>query len=459
MSARERPRILVIEDDASARELARYNLSKQGYEVQVAGDGAEGLERFAAGRYDLVITDVKMPGISGLEVLRRVRGEAPAGTQTPVIVVTAFGDVTMAVEAMKAGAEDFIGKPFNRDQLSLAVAKALEGRRLREEVRSLRRRLHGTEREIVSASNAMARVLEVADRVAASEATVLVSGESGTGKELVARRVHARSPRADGPFVAVNAAAIPENLLEAELFGHAKGAFTGADRAREGRFRQARGGTIFLDEVGELPLSLQTKLLRVLAERIVDVLGSDKPVPVDVRVVAASNRDLRQEVAEGRFREDLYYRLNVVEVHVPALRDRPEDIEPLARHFVERFSGGRDIALGSEVIDALRARSWPGNVRELENACERLVILCNDVQLSVADLPPDADAATSAVDADEWPALPPEGLSLIDLEKRVIERVLQRQGNNVSQSARYLGIPRHVLVYRMEKYDLRRKGR
>ena len=447
------PRLLLIEDDPSGREIARYNLSKVGYEVTVAEDGEAGLARFDPARHALVLTDVKMPGVSGMDVLRVVKEATPS---TPVIVVTAFGNVELAVAAMKAGAEDFIGKPFNRDQLLLAVRKALDTRSLREEVHALRRQVRGTERPIISRSDTMARLLDVVDRLAASEATALITGESGTGKELIARRIHARSARADGPFVAINAAAIPETLLEAELFGHERGAFTGAVQARKGKFRLAQGGTIFLDEVAELPATLQTKLLRVLQERVVDVVGGERPAPVDVRVVAATHRALPEEVAAGRFREDLFYRLNVVEVSIPPLRERTEDIEPLARHFVTRFAGDRDLECPDALIDELRARPWPGNVRELENACERVVVLCAGDTLSLDDLPPRALASGSA-EEDAWPALPPDGLSLIDLERRVIERVIDMQGGNVSRSARYLGIPRHVLIYRMEKYGVRRE--
>jgi two-component system NtrC family response regulator len=444
------PALLLLEDDPAGRELARFNLAKAGYAVDAAEDGASGLARFDPARHALVITDVKMPGLSGMEVLKRVKAASP---DTPVLVVTAFGNVELAVEAMKAGAWDFIGKPFHRDQLLLAVEKALAGRRLREEVRTLRSQSRGIERPLVFRSDALRRVVELADRVAASEAGVLVTGESGTGKEVIARRIHARSPRADGPFVVVNCAAIPAPLLESELFGHEKGAFTGADRAREGRFRQAGGGTLFLDEVGELPLELQPKLLRVLQERAVDPVGSDRPVPVDVRILAATNRDLRAEVAAGRFREDLFYRLDVVELPVPPLRERPEDVDALARHFVDRFAPGRDLEIPDDLAAELASRPWPGNVRELENACERLVILCEGTQLRVADLPPRVPRRAG----DEWPPLPPDGLSLVDLETRVIERALRLNQGNVSRTAVYLRIPRHVLIYRLEKHGIRRE--
>ncbi|MBA3545162.1 MAG: sigma 54-interacting transcriptional regulator, partial [Nannocystis sp.] len=305
-------------------------------------------------------------------------------------------------------------------------------------------------------SAAMRRVQELVSRVAESDASVLITGESGTGKELVARRIHARSRRADGPFVAVNCAAIPGELLESELFGHVRGAFTGALRDRPGRFRQAAGGTLFLDEIVELPLALQAKLLRVLQEHVVDVVGSDTPVPVDLRLVTATNQDIAARVSEGALRRDLLYRLNVVELPLPPLRDRREDIPALVAHFVAEFAGGRDIEVPEAVLAELARRSWPGNVRELANACERAVILCDGDTLRAEDLPPRAAEARSQVGDELLPALPEGGLSLIDLETRVIERVLQMKRGNVSQAAAYLRIPRHVLAYRMEKHGIRR---
>jgi len=450
-------RILFIDDDLAGREVALFNLRKAGHEVVAAAEGREGLAAFSAGSFDLVITDLRMPGISGIEVLRAIRRQVP---ELPVLVITAFGNVETAVEAMKEGASDFIGKPFHRDQLLLAVEKALEQRRLRAEVRDLRIRATGVERKIVCASAAMRRVLQMADRVAPTEATVLVSGESGTGKEAVARRIHVRSRRAEGPFVAVNCAAIPAELLESELFGHARGAFTGAVRERPGKFRQASGGTLFLDEVGEIPLPLQPKLLRALQEKAVDAVGGDAPVPVDVRIVAATNRNLAERVREGAFREDLYYRLNVVEIHVPPLRERPEDIPLLVEHFLAELAPGRDLAVPPAVMDELVRRPWPGNVRELRNACERIAVLCRGGEVALEDLPP-APAArpvegTLDPAGDEWPPLPPDGLSLVDLEKRVIERALRLKGGNITQAAAFLRVPRHILVYRIEKYGIRR---
>jgi two-component system NtrC family response regulator len=317
------------------------------------------------------------------------------------------------------------------------------------------------DRPIIGTSPALAEVLELVDRVAASDATVLLTGESGTGKELLARRIHVRSNRGAGPFVPVNAAAVPAELLESELFGHRAGAFTGAVRDRIGRFRQADGGTLFLDEIGDLPLPLQAKLLRVLQERMVEVVGADAPEEIDVRVVAATNRDVAAEVAAGRFREDLLYRLNVVEIRLPALRERIDDIGALVAHFVERFGGGRELAVPDDLLDELRGRAWPGNVRELENVVQRLVALSDDSELAVADLPPGAVGGRAAGGTGallgQWPELPDDGLSLIDLEKSVIERVLELKGGNVTQAAAYLHVPRHVLAYRMEKYGIPRK--
>ena len=451
-------RILFIDDDRAGREVALFNLRKAGYGVEDASDGAEGLAAFSPEKFDLVITDLKMPGISGIEVLRRIRETTP---DIPVLVITAFGNVETAVEAMKEGAHDFIGKPFHRDQLLLAVEKALERQRLAAEVRDLRIRASGVEREIVSVSPAMKRVLAMADRVAGTDATILITGESGTGKEAVARRVHVRSPRAQGPFVAVNCAAIPAELLESELFGHARGAFTGAVRDRLGRFRQAGGGTLFLDEIGEMPMSLQAKLLRVLQEKVVDEVGGDKPIPVDVRILVATNRDLLERIREGTFREDLYYRLNVVEIRVPPLRDRPEDIPPLVEHFLREIGPDRRISVPPRVMEELSVRLWPGNVRELKNACERMVILCRGEAVSVEDLPPLPAVARPGEPAgegfgDDWPPLPPGGLSLVDLEKKVIERALRLKGGNITQAAAYLNVPRHILVYRIEKHGIRR---
>ena len=372
-----------------------------------------------------------------------------------MLVVTAFGSMEVGVAAMRDGAYDVLPKPFQRDQLELTVRRAAERAHLLRDNRRLRRQLAGVERTIVHGNGATATLLATTDRVASSDATVLLSGESGTGKELIARRLHARSARWDGPFVSVSCAALPAELLESELFGHERGAFTGAVKAREGRFRAADTGTLFLDEVGELPAPLQGKLLRVLQERKVDVVGRDVPVPVDIRLIAATNRDLRAEVDDGRFRDDLYYRLAVVVLDLPPLRDRPEDIEPLARHFVSLHGHGRPLAIPDDVADELRRRRWPGNVRELENACERMAILAPDDRVRGEDLP--ADHAGAAPGDDAWLDRLPEGLSLVDLEKRAIQHALQRTQGNLSAAARLLGVPRHILVYRVEKHGIPRQ--
>ena len=449
-------RILFVDDDEAGRALGQYNLTDAGHQVDQACDGQQALERFDAAVHDLVVTDLRMPRLSGMELLLQLKQQAP---DVPVVVITAHGSVASAVEAMHAGAHTFIEKPFSRDVLLLAVGRALEHRRLSLENRSLRLRAAGVERQIVAASSAMEQLLQTVDRVARSEANLLITGESGTGKELVARRAHTRSARAEQPFVTVNCAAMPSELLESELFGHERGAYTGATHARRGRFRAAQGGTIFLDEVGEIPLPLQAKLLRAIQDKLVDVVGLDAPIQVDVRVLAATHRDLPRLVQQGDFREDLYYRLNVVELRVPALRERPEDIPPLVQHFVARAAPHRELVIPQQLMEQLRSRPWPGNVRELENACERLVVLCEGSTLSAQDLPLTDSGESGQLDPwSSWPELPAEGLSLVDLERRVIERVLQLKSGNVSQAAAYLKVPRHVLAYRIEKYGLRRQG-
>jgi DNA-binding NtrC family response regulator len=444
--------VLFIDDDPTGREVAAHNLRRAGFEVELAEDGERGLERFDPQRHQVVVTDLKMPRVDGMAVLEQVRERAP---DTPVLVITAYGSMEVGVQAMRAGAYDVVAKPFHREQLELTVRRAAEKASLTAEKRRLERMVAGVERPIVHASRAMEQLLITLDRVAARDATVLISGESGTGKELLARRVHARSPRGGAPFVAVSCAALPRELLESELFGHERGAFTGATRAREGRFRRAHGGTLFLDEVGELPPELQGKLLRVLQERTVDVLGRDVPVPVDVRVVAATNRDLRAMVAEGAFREDLFYRLAVVELEVPPLRHRLEDLEPLAEHFVAQASPDRPLEIPPELLQALRDRPWPGNVRELENACERLAILAPGHRLRLEDLPPSPSEPPPA-DGDGWLDHLPPGLTLVDLERQAVAQALARCDGNISAAARLLGVPRHILVYRIEKHGLRR---
>ncbi len=434
--------ILLVDDDPTILEVGAYNLRKSGLVVEVAENGADALARFDPARHQLVITDLSMPEVDGMELMVALHKRVPG---LPVVMVTAHGSIDRAVAAMQAGAWSFIEKPFARDQLTLVAARALETARLRAD----NKRLRSVERPILGSSAEMQRTLERVDRVAASSASVLVIGESGTGKELVARRIHARSTRSDRPFVAVNCAAIPGELLEAELFGHAKGAFTGAISARPGRFRSAHGGTLFLDELGEMPLAVQGKLLRVLQEGQVDVVGSDHPVSVDVRVVAATNQDLDAMVQAKAFRSDLLFRLDVVRVQVPALRERSDDIPLLVQSFLEELSP-RALIFSDAAMVSLKKRLWPGNVRELRNLVERVSILAPGPIIEPRDLAPgDRPQQSSA-----WLDQLPEGISLVDVEAQLIAHVLVKESWNVSQAARRLGVPRHILAYRIQKYGI-----
>jgi two-component system NtrC family response regulator len=444
-------KILVIDDDISFRRVLEYNLQEEGYEVVTAASGEEGLRLFDGQGADLVITDMKMPGMDGLQVLKGIRERSP---ETPVIIITAFGAVDAAVEAMKLGAYDYISKPFNRDELKLVVRKALQMRTLAEENRQLRTELADRTdfRNMVGISAGMEKVFAMVRRVADTEATVLISGESGTGKELVAKAIHALSSRRGAPFVAVNCAAIPRDLLESELFGHVKGAFTGAIRDKRGKFQLAAGGTLFLDEVGELPLELQPKLLRALQERSVEPVGGETPDKVDVRIVAATNMELEVAIAAGKFREDLYYRLAVIPIQLPPLRSRKEDIPLLVRHFAAKH-GGAGVNFPTETMDSLANYDWPGNVRELENTVERLLIMRSDDTVSIRDLPEKLRSGRKG-GAGRVVNLPDDGYSLEQLEREIVVEALERNGWNQTSAARFLRIPRHVLIYRMEKYGI-----
>jgi len=444
-------KILIIDDDTSLRRVLEYNLQEEGYEVVAAAGGSEGLLLFDEHQPDLVITDLKMPGISGFQVLDAVRERS---SRVPVMVITAFGAVETAVEAMKKGAYDYITKPFNRDELRLSVRKALEMRGLSEENRRLREELaeRAEFRNMVGISQAMAEVFAVVRKVADTDAAVLITGESGTGKELVARALHSLSGRRNSPFIAINCAAIPKDLLESELFGHVKGAFTGAVRDKAGKFQLADGGTIFLDEVGELPVELQPKLLRALQDKEVEPVGGTGPRKLDVRIVAATNTDMDDARADGKFREDLYYRLAVIEIHLPPLRERPEDIPLLVKHFMARL-GSTGVEFDADLLDTFRDYAWPGNVRELENTVERLLIMRNGDRVVMADLPPRIrgerhDREGRVVN------LPSDGYPLEQLEREVVLEALERCAWNQTAAARFLRIPRHTLIYRMEKYAI-----
>jgi len=443
-------KILVIDDDASLRRVIEYNLQEEGYEVLAASSGEEGLKLFREVLPGIVITDMKMSGIDGLTVLRSIKEISP---ETLVIIITAFGKVDVAVEAMKAGAFDYILKPFSRDALRLTVAKAVKFSGLTEENRRLKSELSDKAdfRTIIGSSKKMEQVFEMIRKVADTEATVLITGESGTGKELVARAIHAGSSRRNAPFITINCAAIPRDLIESELFGHTKGAFTGAIKDKAGKFQLADGGTIFLDEVGELLPELQPKLLRVLQEKEVDPVGSSKAQKVDVRVVSATNLDIEKAVSEGHFREDLYYRLAVIEIHLPPLRQRRADIPLLIRYFSSKLGNDR-ITFDDNALDLLSKYSWPGNVRELQNTVERLMIMRNSDTISSAELPD--KFRQSGMQKCAIINIPDEGCSLEELEREIVIEALERNGWNQTAAARFLRIPRHVLIYRLEKFGI-----
>lgn len=444
------PLILIIDDDDSLRRVMELSLLGAGYSVATAANGREGLELFESLAPDLVVTDVQMPKLSGYEVLEQVKQKRP---ETLVVVITAFGSIEKAVKAMKQGAYDYITKPFSRDVLRLVIGKALDYRQKQQSAKPAGDG-SGKESAVIGRNDKVAKLLEMAGRAAATDATVLITGESGTGKEVFAREIHNRSHRDRGPFVAVNCAAIPSELLESELFGHVKGAFTGAVRDREGHFQRAAGGTIFLDEIGEMPLALQPKLLRVLQERQVEPVGGTTR-DVDVRVVAASNRDLEQAMRDRKFREDLFYRLAVVTLKLPALRDRIEDIPLFVEYFLKKF-GSSELTLADEALAYLQAYPWPGNIRELANAIERMSVLRISEHLTVEDLPAKIlqDSTRSMRTTID---LPEEGYSLVELEKQAVIDALQKNNWNQSRAAAFLQIPRHTLLYRMEKYGIPRK--
>ena len=447
--------ILVVDDDRAHRTMLRTLLGGWGYVVQEADDGARAIEQVHEKSYDLILMDVRMVEVSGLEALSEIKSYNPA---IPIIIMTAYSSVETAVEALKKGAYDYLSKPLDFDELELAIGRAMDHTRLKEENRALKERLGVgfNTGDIIGHSRVMVELLETVALVAPTEATVLITGESGTGKELIASAIHLNSPRREKPFIQLNCAAITETLLESELFGHEKGAFTGADRRKEGRFRLANRGSIFLDEISEMSVAMQAKLLRVLQEKEIQRVGGEEVLRVDVRVIAATNRDLKAEIKGGRFREDLYYRLNVVALAVPALRERREDIPLLAQHFLDSFAEkNRKHIKGftPQAMDRLVRYDWPGNVRELMNAIERGVILCRgdyvsemDFHLSVSDVPaPEREAVREELLAD---------LPLEEVEKVTILKTLESAGGNKSETARRLGITRRTLHKKLKKYGV-----
>ncbi len=445
-------RILVVDDEPNARSALAELLRDEGYAVETAADGFKALPKLEEFAPDLLLTDLRMPGLSGIELLRKARAQDP---ELAAVVMTAHGEVETAVAAMREGAADYLSKPIVFDQLKIVLERALERRRLRREAGSLRERLSKRHRldAAVGSSQAMQKVFDTVLQIAPSRATVLIEGESGTGKELIAAAVHEHSPRAAYPFVKLHCSALAETLLESELFGHEKGAFTGAAARRDGRFQQADGGTLFLDEIGEITPGVQVKLLRFLQEREFERVGGNQTIKVDVRIVAATNRDLKQRVKEGAFREDLYYRLNVVSIEMPPLRARRGDIPLLAMHFLRKYAGENDKAIAGFTDDALAGLvrySWPGNVRELENAVERAVVICRRDQIRTEDLIPTITSADPERAGDLFPTVP--GASMADLERYAILKTLEHVGGSTSRAAELLGISPRTIQYRLREY-------
>jgi two-component system response regulator HydG len=450
-----RHRLLVVDDDQAHRIMLRTLLSNWGYDLMEADDGETAVAAVQSGPVDLILMDIRMVRLSGIAALERIKTVNPA---IPIVLMTAYASVEMAVEALKKGAYDYLTKPLDFDKLRLTLKRALEHIRLQTENRRLKQQVDQDRRapRIIGSSPVMVQLLETAIQVAASEATVMVTGESGTGKELVAAAIHFHSPRRSGPFVKVNCAAISDTLLESELFGHEKGAYTGADRRREGRFVQADGGSLFLDEVGEMSTTMQVKLLRVLQERELVRVGGDKVVRVDVRLIVATNRDLAQMVHEGTFREDLYYRLNVIELKTPPLSARREDIPLLAAHFLAHFARKNRNAVNRfspRAMDRLIRHPWPGNVRQLMNAIERAVVLAASDCLHATDfaaLPADSPEADNVNVGS--PSAVPGDVPLERIEQEAIANTLASAGGNKSEAARRLGISRKTLREKLRKY-------
>ena len=448
-------RILIVDDDVDGRNTIQTILQKEGYDSVVAESGTEAMDKLRSQDLDLLISDLRMPGMDGLQLLKAAKIVNP---NIPIIIVTGSGSVETAVDAMKAGAYDYLLRPFKKSDILTLVQRALKLRALMIENLNLKQQLEA-EREkrfVVGASAPMKRVLDMVEQVAPSSSTVLLLGETGTGKELVANAIHARSPRAGKPFIKVSCAALPESLLENELFGHEKGAYTGAISMQRGRFELADGGTIFLDEIGEMTPATQVKLLAVLQEGKFERIGGTKTIAADVRVLAATNRDLAKAVEERHFRQDLYYRLNVITIQVPPLRDRPEDIPILASYFVKKYAGANDKrieGIARVAMDALMGYSWPGNVRELENAIERSVVLAKHMTLSVEDLPPNIRGGAGPVERSDHITFR-VGASMADIERQAILRTLERTKGDKKLAADLLKIGFRTLYRRLKEYGL-----
>jgi DNA-binding NtrC family response regulator len=448
-----KPRILIIEDEERLRRVIELQLRSAGFDVDQARSVEDGLTLTPTA--DLVLTDLRLPGMSGLDLIAQLRRQ---NSTVPVIVMTAFSSVETAVEAMRAGALDFLPKPFSMDHLMTVVQKALEFRALKNENRNLREQLGARYdlANIIGSSPLMEEILATVKRVAPTRSTVLLAGESGVGKDLIARAIHYHSPRRDKPFVKIDCTAIPENLMESELFGYEKGAFTGASQAKPGKFEQADGGTAFLDEIGDVPLSIQVKLLRILQDRELERLGSNKTRQVDVRVIAATNADLRKALESGTFREDLFYRLNVMPITIPPLRERSQDIPALAARFVRKFSqelGSAVDSISPEAVGVLRVYRWPGNIRQLENVIERSILLCQGTTLEARDIRLDTASEQRQAEIAAGHFLP-EGMTLDEYEQSILREALRRANGNKSQAARMLGLTRNALRYRLTQMGI-----
>lgn len=447
--------ILLIDDDESLRRVLEYSLQQSGFQVEVASRAEEGLERFRRKPFDVVITDILMPGIDGIELLQKIK---KISREAIVIVITAHGTVETAIRAMKLGAYDYLTKPFTGEQLRIVVERALRTRALITENRYLRQAVQERFQisSVVGSSRVMKALFQEVSQVAGTDTSVLITGESGTGKELIAKAIYIHGRRKYKPFVVVNCGAIPDSLLESELFGHTLGAFTGAVADKKGKIEAADGGTVFFDEIAELPIHLQSKLLRVLQEGQVDKIGAVHPLTVDIRFISATNRDLELMIREKTFRMDLYYRLNIIPIQVPPLRERKDDIPLLTEHFLRKYSareGRPDMRLAGEVIAAFEAYSWPGNVRELENLMERMVVMNRGNLLTVDHLPAAIRHGTADVGGLEI-AIPEGGVSLEEVEKMLILRALQATRGNQTRAAKFLGITRNTLLYRMGKHGI-----
>ena len=445
-------KILLIDDDFNLCKVLAYQLEKNGFDVKTALNGKDGLSLYDKEPFDIVITDIQMPGISGIDILGQIRRK---NEQVIIIIITAHGSVENAIEACRLGANDYLSKPFGQEQLLFIIEKAVKLQKLQNENVLLKQEVAGKYKfdNMVTHSSKMQEVLKLTMRVASKNVTVLITGESGTGKELIARAIHYNSYRKEKPLITVNCPSIPENLIESELFGHIKGAFTGAIKDRKGQFEQADGGTIFLDEIGDLKENLQAKLLRVLQEHEFQPVGDSKTIKVDVRIIAATNRNLEDLVKEKKFREDLYYRLSVVPINIAPLRERKEDIPFMIDFFIAKHGEGKKIKISNELIKIFQNYEWPGNVRELENIIERILALATGPEITITDIP--AHISEEFLEPVGMTInIPEEGIALESIENSVIRKVLERAGGNRSKAARLLHIPRHVLLYRMKKYGI-----